>query len=271
MKDNPLGKNTDFPTSYNPELLYAIPRWPSRSLLDIDKKIPLHGFDYWRAYELSWLNSRGKPQVGVAEFFIDAKSEYLIESKSFKLYLNSLNNEKYTSRQVLQELLAADLKPVTGSEVVIRIQSLDQAPLTCQQQTGKSIDTEDIDVSSYIPENSLLNVSSERVTDEILLSDLFRSRCPMTGQPDWASVVIKYSGPRINEGSLLAYLCSFRNHPGYHEECTELIFRDLMVNCQPDNLLVGLSFTRRGGIDINPFRSNYPISPVDLLFRSVRQ
>ena len=272
MSENPLGTNTEFPTAYKPDVLYPIPRWPSRSMLDIDKKIPLHGFDYWRAYEVSWLNSKGKPQVGVAEILVDARSEYLIESKSLKLYLNSLNNEKYTSKKLLEELIAGDLKPLTGSEVHVRINGLNEAINTTDRfASGISIDAEDIDVSSFNPDAGLLTTLTEQIDEATLLSDLFRSRCPITGQPDWASVMIRYSGSRIDHASLLAYLCSFRNHQGYHEECTEMIFRDLMVQCRPDHLVVGLFFTGRGGIDINPIRSNHPISPAELKYRTVRQ
>ena len=272
MNENPLGKKSNIPTQYAPGVLYPIPRWPSRSLLDIDKKLPLHGFDYWHAYELSWLNKKGRPEVGIGELFFDAKSENLVESKSLKLYLNSFNNERFIDFEELAAVIVKDLNLVTRSEVVVIIKSL-SAPAAAgiDVPLGTNIDKYDIEVKAESPEAALLKAEGEKVESAQLHSNLFRSNCPITGQPDWATFMVDYSGPEIDEASLLSYVCSFRNHQSYHEECAELMFRDIMLQCHPDNLVLGLNYTRRGGIDINPFRSNNPISPEQLSFRLVRQ
>jgi 7-cyano-7-deazaguanine reductase len=272
MSDNPLGRETSYPTHYDPAVLYPIPRWPSRSLLDIDKKIPLYGFDFWRAYELSWLNEKGRPEVGIGEIYVDAKSDNIVESKSLKLYLNSLNNETFKSRRSLAAVISRDLTAVTRSEVTVVIRELGEESLyTLDQLKATRLDMLDIPVNASQPAPELLVTVAENVTRERLCSDLFRSNCPITGQPDWASVLIEYSGQRIVPAALLAYICSFRSHQGYHEECAELMFRDIMVRCQPRHLIIGLQFTRRGGLEINPFRSNDQISPEQLQFRLVRQ
>lgn len=272
MTENPLGKASQYPTHYDPGLLYGIPRWASRSLLDIDKKIALHGFDIWRAYELSWLNEHGKPEAAMGELYIDARSENLVESKSLKLYLNSLNNEGFSSARAFAERIAGDLKEVTRSEVKIRLRGLGESPLSrIQVPPGKCIDNLDITVDALQPDPDLLKTRESSAEHCALYSNLFRSNCPITGQPDWATVMVQYSGPTIEERSLLAYLCSFRQHAGYHEECAEMIYRDLMFKCQPTKLIVGMNYTRRGGLDINPFRSNLPINPDQLHYRFVRQ
>ena len=272
MNKSPLGEKSELPDKYDPEILFPIPRWPSRSLLDIDKKIPLHGFDYWHAYELSWLNSNRKPEVGIGKFFFDASSENMVESKSVKLYLHSLSNECFKHSQEIAAVVAKDLTVVTRSEVIVVINKLsDGESVTLARPPGKCIDGLDIKVSSNIPDATLLKSASNKVASVRLFSDLFRSRCPITGQPDWATFTVEYSGLEIDEGSLLAYVCSFRNHQSYHEGCAELMFRDIMVQCEPDKLIVGLNYTRRGGLDINPFRSNNPISPEHLTFRLERQ
>jgi len=272
MNKNPLGEKSDLPDKYDPEILYPIPRWPSRSLLDIEKKVPLHGFDYWRAYELSWLNNNGKPEVGIGEFFFDARSENLIESKSLKLYLNSLNNEQFESSQKFSKIIAKDLTALTQSEVIVKVGKPHEAELvTLDRAPGSSIDSHAINASTYLPDAALLKVHEQQVESAKLYSDLFRSNCPITGQPDWATFIIEYSGQEIDEQSLLAYVCSFRNQQSYHEECAELMFRDIMLQCEPVQLIVGLNYTRRGGLDINSYRSNSHISPEHLTFRFERQ
>jgi 7-cyano-7-deazaguanine reductase len=272
MNKNPLGEKSDLPDKYDPEILYPIPRWPSRSLLDIEKKVPMHGFDYWRAYELSWLNNNGKPEVGIGEFFFDARSENLVESKSLKLYLNSLNNECFESRQKFSDVIKKDLTALTQSEVIVTVGKPQESELlNLDRAPGNSIDSHEINVETYRPDAALLKVGNQPVQSVKLYSDLFRSNCPITGQPDWATFIIEYSGQEIDEASLLAYVCSFRNHQSYHEECAELMFRDIMLQCEPDQLIVGLNYTRRGGLDINAYRSNNHISPEQLTFRLERQ
>jgi len=272
MDKTPLGEKSEYPRHYDPELLYAIPRWASRSLLDIEKKIPLEGFDLWRAFELSWLGGSGKPEVAMGEFYFDARSENLVESKSLKLYLNSLNNEVFASSEKFAERIAGDLKELTRSDVQIVIRELGESPLSrIQIPPGKCIDNLAFGVMEFQPDAELLKTTGSHTEHSALYSNLFRSNCPITGQPDWATVMVQYTGPTIDEQSLLAYLCSFRQHAGYHEECAELIYRDLMFKCKPESLIVGMNFNRRGGLDINPFRSNRPISPDQMAYRFVRQ
>lgn len=254
--DNPLGQSTEYPSKYAPELLYPIPRWAARSLLDIDKKIRFYGFDHWRAYELSWLDGTGKPRIAALELFFNAESENLVESKSLKLYLNSFNNEHYASAEDLLEVIRRDLSSLSKSEVKLVLKSMDElSRASLGTAEGRSIDTEPLSQLSSQPDENLLKTVAEPVFDEVLRSDLFRSNCPVTAQPDWASVQISYSGTKIEAASLLAYLTSFREHQGYHEECAERIFRDLMLQCQPVELTVAMQYLRRGGIEINVYRS----------------
>ncbi len=272
MSNNPLGEKSDYPRQYDPDLLYAIPRWASRSLLNIDKRLPIEGFDFWRAYELSWLDKHGRPQVAMGEFYFDARSENLVESKSLKLYLNSLNNEKFTSSDEFSRRVAKDLEDLTVSEVQVVVRQLTDSSLSLVHiPPGKCIDDLLIENSGSQPDPKILKLTGGKTEHSALYSNLFRSNCPITGQPDWATVMVQYTGPTIDEQSLVAYLCSFRQHAGYHEECTEIIYRDLMFECEPDSLVVGMNFVRRGGIDINPFRSNQPVSPDRLTYRFVRQ
>lgn len=272
MTDNPLGTITKYPDKYSPEVLYPIPRWPSRSLLDIDKKLLMYGFDCWRAYELSWLTKQGKPQCAIGEIYFDARSENMIESKSLKLYLNSLNNERFGDSGDFAETLRKDLTAASRSDVVVNIKSLiDPAVTILHEQPGMVINELDVEIDRYVPDAELLQCGDGNRNDDCLVCDLFRSNCPITGQPDWASCVVQYSGRAIEPESLLRYLCSFRDHQGYHEECAELIFRDIMLQCQPEVLVVGMNYTRRGGLEINPYRSNRPISPGVFPYRFARQ
>lgn len=272
MTDNPLGSHTEHPRKYSPDVLYPIPRWASRSLLDIDKKVLMYGLDHWQAYELSWLDEKGKPQVALGEFFFNADSENIVESKSLKLYLNSLNQESYKNADAVQALIAADLSQTSKSEVKVVLYELDDYEHSATAvRAGRSIDYCEIEPAQSSSDASLLRVEQEQVDDELLYSDLFRSNCPVTGQPDWASIELRYSGSKINEASLLSYLVSFREHQGYHEECAERIFRDVMVNCQPTELRIGMNFLRRGGLDINVYRSTAPVTSDSVSGRLVRQ
>lgn len=270
--DNPLGSDTSYPERYSPDVLYPIPRWPARSLLDIDKKIQMYGLDHWQAFELSWLTSKGKPEVAIAELFFNCESENIIESKSLKLYLNSFNQEKIESTDRVIELITADLSKVSNSEVKVVITPLRKSMRqTANALPGKCIDSLDIEITEWLPNDQLLNCGSELVFDEELYSDLFKSNCPVTGQPDWASVSIKYTGMQIDPESLLRYLCSFRSHQGYHEECAERIYRDIMVRCRPSELFVGMNYLRRGGIDINVYRSTRLLGSEAINERLIRQ
>lgn len=272
MTENPLGTQVGHPQQYAPEVLYPIPRWASRSLLDIDKKVLMYGLDHWQAYELSWLNADKKPQVAIAEFFFNSDSENIIESKSLKLYLNSLNHESYPNVDVLKSLIEKDLSRVSRSEVKVNIYFLaDIDEAWSPARAGRSIDSLGVVCNAMEVEPGLLSVDGVDVDDEQLHSDLFRSNCPVTGQPDWASFELRYTGKKINESGLLQYLISYRSHQGYHEECAERIFRDIMLACQPSELRIGMNFLRRGGLDINVYRSTVPVTSDSVNKRLVRQ
>ncbi|MEX0964973.1 MAG: NADPH-dependent 7-cyano-7-deazaguanine reductase QueF [Pseudohongiellaceae bacterium] len=272
MTDNPLGNQTEHPKHYQPDVLYPIPRWANRSLLDIDKKVLMYGLDHWQAYELSWLNGNGKPEVAIAEFYFNSDSENLVESKSLKLYLNSLNQESYKTVEAVRAVIEKDLSAVSKSQVKVLIHSLDESEAALTgPRAGRSIDHHDIDGAVSPPDPELLKLDAGEVDDEVLYSDLFRSNCPVTGQPDWASIELRYTGKKIDEPSLLRYLVSFREHLGYHEECAERIFRDVMLKCQPGELRIGMNFLRRGGLDINVYRSTAPVTSDSVNGRLIRQ
>ncbi len=272
MTDNPLGSQTEHPKKYQPDVLYPIPRWASRSLLDIEKKVLMYGLDHWQAYELSWLNVSGKPEVAIGEFYFNSESENIVESKSLKLYLNSLNQERYKSAEAVRSIIEQDLSAISRSEVKVMLHALDEIEIDpLGGRAGRSIDNLDVEIDCHQPDAQLLELGTEDVDDEVLYSDLFRSNCPVTGQPDWASVELRYTGKKIDESSLLKYLISFREHQGYHEECAERIFRDIMLGCQPTELRVGMNFVRRGGLDINVYRATTPVTSDSVNSRLIRQ
>lgn len=272
MSNNPLGEQIPHPTKYNPGILYPIPRWAARSLLDIDKKIPMFGIDHWHAYELSWLDNSGKPMIAIGEFYFDSDSENIVESKSLKLYLNSLNSEKFESVAALSEIISDDLSAVSKSKVEVLINDLGcVTEKVSSMDSARSLDSHSVSVDETKTNSLLLKLEDDAVFDEELSSNLFRSNCPVTGQPDWASFRIQYTGSKINEAGLLSYICSFREHQGYHEECAERMFRDILEVCRPAELLIALNFLRRGGLDINVYRSTNPISSESVHPRLERQ
>lgn len=252
-----LGQSVAFPSSYDAGLLFPIPRTEARSKLGLDETLPFVGVDLWNAYELSWLDPRGKPQVALAEFRVPATSPNLVESKSFKLYLNSFAQERLANADALRATLIADLSAATGAPVAVSL----IAPTSPQAfpvsvLPGELIDSVAITIEHYgPPAPELLKSDAEETVEETLVSHLFRSNCPVTGQPDWASLQIAYTGPRIDRAALLRYLVSFRTHTDFHEACVERIFLDLRARCAPVKLAVYARFTRRGGLDINPFRA----------------
>ena len=261
---SPLGKTSDYITEYSPALLFPIARAQKRSEIGVTGTLPFFGVDIWNAYEVSWLNAKGKPQVAIATFHIPADSPNIIESKSFKLYLNSFNQTKVPSFEKLVDLLSADISAGVGAAVLVK---LIEPALFAQQKmselTGYNIDNLDIDVDLYSPQAEILHCDpSDRTISEVLTSDLLKSNCLVTGQPDWASVQIQYTGTTINRESLLRYLISFRNHNEFHEQCVERIFVDIMRDCAPLKLAVYARYTRRGGLDINPFRTNFNAAQV---------
>ena len=272
MADNPLGEQISSPDQYAPDILYPIARWASRSLLDTDKKLRMFGIDHWHAYELSWLDPDGKPQVAMGEFYFNSDSENIVESKSLKLYLNSLNRERYAGVSILKAVIVKDLSAISGSEVKVDIHRLDEIEDNGNYvRPGRSIDGSPMQQYSSAADPGLLQTIDTEVEDEQLHSDLFKSNCPVTGQPDWASVEIRYTGKKIDESRLLTYLISFREHQGFHEECAERAFRDIMLQCQPSELRVAMNFVRRGGLDINVYRSTEPVRSDSVNSRTIRQ
>ena len=258
----PLGRETTYPDRYDASLLFAIPREPQRAALGIGETLPFHGVDVWNAYELSWLDARGKPNVAIGEIRVPATTPNIVESKSLKLYLASFNQERVESAGELATRIARDLSSATGGEVAVSIIGpADFGALALAELDGESIDDQPIAFDAHgSPDADILSASDEIVT-ETLRSDLLKSNCPVTGQPDWASIAIRYSGPRIDRASLLRYLVSFRQHADFHEHCVERIFVDIVRRCAPTRLDVYARYTRRGGIDINPWRSTVTSAP----------
>ena len=262
MNSLQLGKSTPYPDQYDPNLLFPIQRSVNRAKLGIKEHAPLPfmGIDIWNAYELSWLNAKGKPQIALAEFQIPADSPNMIESKSFKLYLNSLNNSRFENEDELRQRLIADLSKVAGSQITTRINPTDAiAKQGMEEMGGVLLDRLDIEVDCAAgADPSLLGVNeSFSPVEQCLVSHLLKSNCPVTGQPDWASVQIRYQGRPILEEGLLRYLIGFRQLGEFHEHCVETIFCDIKQQCKPEKLSVYARYTRRGGLDINPFRTDY--------------
>lgn len=260
VSDSPLGQQTQYVSVYAPELLFPIPRAISRETLSINKeKLPFHGVDVWTGYELSWLDMRGKPQVAVAEFHVPCTSAAIIESKSFKLYLNSFNQTRFENAEQVRGVLEKDLSAAAEAPVIINLASLSDDSLHGQKiMNGVCIDDSPVTIDTYHPAPELLTSDATMQADETLVSHLLKSNCPVTGQPDWASVQIGYRGPAIDHAGLLRYIISFREHQDFHEHCVERMFMDIMARCQPQQLSVYARYTRRGGLDINPFRTTEP-------------
>ncbi|WP_314344182.1 NADPH-dependent 7-cyano-7-deazaguanine reductase QueF [Haemophilus parahaemolyticus] len=267
-----LGQNTEYKSQYDASLLQPVPRRLNREGLGIVEQQPFNqGADVWTCYELSWLNSNGLPQVAIADVEIDFKSENLIESKSFKLYLNSFNQTKFASIEEVEQTLTRDLRKCASGQVSVKIHKLaDYTNQPIVNFSGECIDEQEIQIESYIFSNQHLeNVAEDEIVEETLVSHLLKSNCLITSQPDWGSVQIHYIGKRLNREKLLRYLVSFREHNEFHEQCVERIFTDLMQFAKPEKLTVYARYTRRGGLDINPFRSNFESIPVNL--RMARQ
>ena len=257
-----LGQQTAYPTRYDPSLLFPIDRAGQRTnlLKPNQSTLPFFGVDIWNAYELSWLNAKGKPQIALAEFIIPADSPKMIESKSFKLYLNSVNNEHFNSVDELCLQLKTDLSLVTEATVLVRIIKPEEAATQgIHELKGDLLDRLDLEVdSSLAADASLLSADiTAAPIEQCLVSHLLKSNCPVTGQPDWASIQIRYFGRPINEAGLLRYLIGFRQLGEFHEDCVETIFCAIKARCAPEKLAVFARYTRRGGLDINPFRADY--------------
>lgn len=266
-----LGQNTLYPRQYAPQLLDPISRKKNRNELQLNSDtLPFHGGDLWTVFELSWLNPKGKPEVAMLTIMFPVDSPYIVESKSMKLYFNSLNFQVFQNADAVYAAISKDLSHACGAAIQLRLQLLNaQKVETVGQLTGTCLDDLDVTITDYTSANPTHLRSESYTTNETLYTNLFRSHCPVTNQPDWASVQIKYSGKQILHSSLLTYLLSFREHQDFHESCVEKIFMDILKQCKPKRLTVYARFLRRGGIDINPFRSNFEVEASP--YRLIRQ
>ena len=274
-----LGKVSAYVDHYDPSLLYPIPRAAKRAEIGLQPgRLPFFGADLWTAFEVSWLTPRGKPQVAIAHVTVPCESPNIIESKSFKLYLNSFNNTPFATADAVRECLRKDINEAVwrGGTVMASVgvrlllpEVFDQEPV--HELDGLSLDRLDIECTHYQPAPELLTAAfDEKPVSEVLTSHLLKSNCLVTGQPDWGSVQIRYSGPQIDQGGLLRYLVRFRNHNEFHEQCVERIFADIQARCRPSKLAVYARYTRRGGLDISPFRTSHPAAlPANI--RTARQ
>jgi len=275
---SPLGKGTAYADQYDPSLLFPIPRAEKRTELGLGASLPFFGADMWTAFELSWLNTRGKPQLALVHFTVPCESTHIVESKSFKLYLNSFNNTRFADAAEVLTRLRADINEAVWrggpvqSGVGVRLiapELFDREPI--YELDGLSLDRLDVECSRYTPAPDLLRIEEDQApVTEVLTSNLLKSNCLVTGQPDWGSVQIGYTGMPIHQEGLLQYLVSFRNHNEFHEQCVERIFMDIWTRCKPLKLSVYARYTRRGGLDINPFRTSHP-QPLPANTRTARQ
>lgn len=258
IENSSLGKAVSYGGQYDASVLYPIPRAEKRHEIGIGEVLPFSGVDIWNAYEFSWLDARGKPKVALIEFRIPVTSPNIIESKSFKLYLNSYMQTRFSDSEILRQQIARDLSLAAGANVSVMLVTVNAvASAEIEVLEGTLIDDLPIDIENYGPPNAnYLSADPGIVTDEVLVSHLLKSNCPVTGQPDWASVQIAYRGPRLDRDGLLRYLISYREHNEFHEQCVERIFVDILRECSPQRLSVYARYTRRGGLDINPFRAS---------------
>ncbi|MBV1880925.1 MAG: NADPH-dependent 7-cyano-7-deazaguanine reductase QueF [Pseudomonadales bacterium] len=275
VSNSPLGKTPVYEEVYNPSLLFAIPRAEGRRDLNLnfnlgDDELPFSGVDIWNAYEMSWLNLKGKPEVGVCEIHVPCQSFNIIESKSLKLYLASFNQTSFKSREDVIKTIVSDLSITAREQVMVKVVPANQCDAKLAASfPGTCIDLLDVSCNDYEVKSELLRVDAAPEQLETLYSHLLKSNCPVTGQPDWATLMVRYRGQPISQESLLQYIVSYRNHSGFHEQCVEGIFIDILNQCKPSQLTVYARYTRRGGIDINPFRSNFEAAPSNI--RLMRQ
>lgn len=261
-----LGQRTEYKNQYDPSLLQAVPRSLNRDSLGITEQQPFTiGADIWTLYELSWLNAKGVPQVAIADVVLDFRSENLIESKSFKLYLNSFNQTRFNSVEEVQQRIQHDLSQCASGQISVKIYKLSAlTQQTISDFAGECIDEQDIQIDHYrFSADYLQNCANGEMVEETLVSHLLKSNCLITSQPDWGSIQIHYVGKKLDREKLLRYLISFREHNEFHEQCVERIFCDLMQLAKPEKLTVYARYTRRGGLDINPFRSNFEAVPAN--------
>jgi 7-cyano-7-deazaguanine reductase len=263
MDENPLGKPTEYTETYAPELLFAVPRKEARRPLDLSGDLPFQGSDIWNAWELTWLDLSGKPQVATATFVVDSKSDNIIESKSLKLYLNSFSMTRFASAADISKTITTDLSATASANVDVIIHCDTTAHPIVDFQ-GQCIDENEMESVSNEVDASVLRSDDDRLVSETLYSHLLRSNCPVTNQPDMGSIMIEYVGPKIRATTLLQYIVSYRQHSDFHEACVERIFLDIQKQCKPENLTVYARFNRRGGLDINPYRTNTAKTPKNL-------
>ena len=253
--NSPLGKRSDYISHYAPELLFPISRQAKREEIGITHTLPFFGYDLWNAYEISWLNKKGKPIVATANIIVPAESSHIFESKSLKLYLNSLNQTHFNSTQEVENVIISDLSQATRSNVVVTLAPISNVSESFENLEGFCLDELDVEIKDYSPTPHVLAVDHKKQVTETLHSHLLKSNCLVTNQPDWGSIEIRYTGAQIDHASLLKYLVSLRNHNEFHEQCVEGIFMTILKRCKPSALTVYARYTRRGGLDINPFRS----------------
>ncbi len=263
LENAPLGRDVTYPEAYDATVLFPLPRQEKRDALGLVNRLPFTGVDIWTGYELSWLNAKGKPVVAIAEFAIPYNSPNIIESKSFKLYLNSFMRTRFKSLNAVHETLARDLSAAAGLTVIVKLYfPEDFYQLERQEFSGLCIDHLDVEIDDYQLNPEHLYMTNKE-QNETLFSNLLKSNCPITNQPDWATIMIRYHGNAIDRAGLLRYLISYREHAEFHEQCVERIYVDLMERCRPRQLTVYARYTRRGGLDINPFRSNFETPPTN--------
>ena len=256
IHNSTLGQQTNYTYQYDPQLLYPIPRHFKRAELGITEPLPFYGVDTWNDYETSWLNAQGKPMVAITEIQIPCTSPNIVESKSLKLYLNALSNVPFSTVSDIQALIQKDLSAITNSDVRVTIHPLDTFKnITIAAAPGMCIDQLDITIDTYEAAPHYLTSDQNSQVTEILHTHLLKSNCPVTQQPDWGTLIIEYTGKKISREGLLRYVVSLRNQYEFHEQCIERIFINMMRYCQPQKLSVLGRYTRRGGKDINPYRS----------------
>lgn len=273
MSEIPLGKQVDYPDRYAPGLLFPVSRSANRSSIGISSPLPFGGYDHWRAYEMSWLNAAGVPVVAIADILVPCDSPFLIESKSMKLYFNSLNQHRFSSDNDVQSCIAGDLSAAAGAAVKVELHRLAAPSGLHTVDLTSAVLLDDIEMTDpvFVPDASLLTSDGSTLSSTIFVSHLFRSNCPITAQPDWGSILIDYEGVQIHKQSLLRYILSFRQHEGFHEHCVEKIFLDLLEKFAPTRLTVSINFLRRGGLEINPVRSLDKSITMTALPRLLRQ
>ena len=270
LHDAPLGRPTSHPDQYAPSLLFAVPRAAQRAALGLGHPLPFTGVDVWTAYELTWLDPQGKPQIALATLEVPIESPALIESKSMKLYLASFAQTRLAGMTAVAAAIGHDLTKAAGAPVAVALRGPSAFGVQAiRELAGESIDDLPVACDAYDVEPALLSARGE-IVSETLTSRLFRSVCPVTAQPDIASVQVAYRGPRIDRASLLRYVVSYRCHAGFHEHCVERMFVDILARCRCEQLTIAARFTRRGGLDINPFRTNAGVSSPDNV-RTARQ